>query len=145
MVSRNLSFFLLLCHLGDWLSSSGDGLKRRRRSHIALVLPSTSLNGESRAGPSGGEPESSPLAYNASSAPTIVSRPVVSIRLIGASPQLSRVILLRRVVAAPSPTCHVSPRGVGTLALPLLAMAELWGRLEASRSVVRTPRASKRS
>lgn len=105
--------------------------------------PSTSLNGESRDGPSGGEPGSSSLAYDASSAPTIVGRPVVSIRLIGASPQLSCVILLRRVVASPSPACHVSPCGVRTLALPLLAMAELRGRQEASRSVVRTPWASK--
>jgi hypothetical protein len=39
---------------------------------------------------------------------------------------------------APSPSGHVSPHGAGTSVLPLLAMAELRGRLESSCLAIRT-------
>lgn len=63
---------------------------------------------------------------------------MASIGLIGVGPQPGRIILCKRVVAAPSPSYHVFLSGHKTSVLPLLAMAKRQGRLEASLSAVRT-------
>jgi hypothetical protein len=79
--------------------------------------------------------------YDATGATIVVSRPMESVRLVGSSSRPVRVILCKRVIASSSLVCHESSCGVGSLVLPLLAMAELRGQLGASRSIVRTSNA----
>lgn len=79
--------------------------------------------------------------YDATGATIVVSRPVEGIRLVGGSSRPVRVFLCKRVIASSSLICHESSCGVGSLALPLLAMAELRGHLRASRSIVWTSNA----
>lgn len=105
---------------------------------VISLWSSSSMDGESRGGPYDCEPTSSALLANAISASTIVGRHMAVVRLVGIGPQPSHVILCRRVIASSFPTPHVSSCGVKSLVLLLLAMVELRGRLEASRSAVRT-------
>jgi hypothetical protein len=111
------------------------------KGEVISLSSSSSPNEESKAGPCGDKPVSLVLPAGTIGTPVIVECPVMVVRLVRAGPQPGHVILCRRVVASSSPAPHVSSCEVRSLALPLLVMVELRGRLEASRSAIQTSNA----
>jgi hypothetical protein len=84
--------------------------------------PSTSPDGELRVVPYDREHVLSTLSTDATDATVVVGRPVVAVRLVGASSQLVMLSFAGGSLPLPSSSaiCHLA-----WLGLPLLAMAEL--------------------
>lgn len=130
-----LTRLLIPHHTGDFphrvVGSSVGG-------EVISLSSSCSPDRESKAGPSGDKPASLVPPVGAVSTPVIIGCPMMGVRLVCTSPQPGHVILCRRLVASSSPSPHVSSCDIGSSAFSLLAMDELRGRLQASRSFVRT-------
>jgi hypothetical protein len=83
------------------------------RGEVISLLSSSSPDGESKAGPCGGEPAMLVPPASAVGIPVIVGRPVTVVRLVSAGPQPGCVILCRgSLLPPPSPLmCRLARLG----------------------------------